>query len=90
MTNPFDLLDARLAKIESILTNWQQPKAAPAPQHPSKYLTARELATYLKRPIGSIYQMQHKGIINGVKMAGSSRLYYDIDVINAALENSNK
>lgn len=72
--------------IRKILTN--QP--APAPQLQSKYLTAHELAKYLKRPIGSIYQMQHKGIINGVKMAGSNRLYYDIDVINAAFKNSNK
>lgn len=77
-----DELTATISK----LTSTPQPEPLTGTK---RIATAQQLAKYLKRPISAIYQMEFKGQIKAQRMPNSRKLYFDLDQIDATLNNSN-
>lgn len=82
------LLLAKVDRLEKLVEGGLYPKKEPETTAGGRRIaTAKATAEYLNRPVSALYQMQHKGIISGVKMPGSRRLYFDLDQIDNTFKN---
>ncbi len=86
MPSAVGLILDRLAAIEKTISGKQTEFT---PTDSRRVVDAIGLAKYLKRPISAVYQMEHRGIIQALRMPGSRKLYYDLDAIDAALTTPN-
>ncbi|MDO8366898.1 MAG: helix-turn-helix domain-containing protein [Saprospiraceae bacterium] len=66
ITNPFEVLDERLAKIECLLTqisNQSLPQVVPAQMQHQDYLTRREVAEFLDICLTTVDHLSNAGIL---------------------------
>jgi hypothetical protein len=88
MSNIADRVTASVLAALSKKTN-AEPEMSMSGAGGKRIATAAATAKYLKRPLSAIYQMQHRGIISGIKMPGSRKLYFDLDQIDNAFQAVN-
>jgi excisionase family DNA binding protein len=62
MSNPFDVIEAKLTKIESILSDLlRNPEGSPPPAEPEEiFLTVKEAANFLKLSVPTVYTLMSK------------------------------
>lgn len=93
MSNPFDLIDVRLSKIESLLLDIKQgdlagPKKTPASQDQPKqepFITAKEAAEYLGVSPITLHGWKSKGIVPSHRI--NTRIRYKISELDAAMKS---
>jgi excisionase family DNA binding protein len=62
MNNPFESIDARLSKIESLLHQFKElPLESATQSKEDEFLTTEEAAKFLKIAVSTIYALNHKG-----------------------------
>lgn len=70
MSNPFDLIDARLSNIESLLLDIKhKPNDGPPRPDPEEFLSVREAASFLKFSVNTMYNIIHDKRIPFMKSA---------------------
>lgn len=75
MNNPFELIEARLSTIESLILDIkQQPKTVESSKQPEQLLTVQEAAQFLNLSVPTIYSKVSKGELPVMKR--SKRLYF--------------
>lgn len=75
MNNPFDLIDARLSKIEELLLDIKHPKIVSAsPTIPEKkYLTREEAANLLDVSLHTLNKWTKEGRVKGYRIGSRVR-----------------
>ncbi len=89
MQNPFQIIDARLSNIESLLLDIKHKPQAPATagSNSKAVLDIDEFCDYTGLAKQTVYKMTGKGLIPHSKRG--KRLYFDQEQVNAwLLENS--
>lgn len=89
MNNPFEIIDARLSNIESLILELKlQPKQTPPFEDPDQLLSVQEAAQFLSLAVPTIYNMVHKGELPVMKR--SKRLYFSRTELMAYLKQGRK
>jgi excisionase family DNA binding protein len=88
-TNPFELIDARLASIENLLQELKQVPPAGVIQPTEELLSVQQAAEFLRLSVPTIYAMTSKGELPFMKR--SKRCYFSkSDLINYLKEGRQK
>lgn len=75
MSNPFELLEARLTSIENLILDLKHnPQQATPAQAPDQLMTVQETSLLLGKKINTIYTLVSKGLIPVMKQG--NRLYF--------------
>lgn len=75
MTNPFEVIEARLSNIETLLIDLKhQPQTVDTTDQPEKLLTIQEAAEFLSLTVPTMYSKVSKGELPVMKRA--KRLYF--------------
>lgn len=81
MTNPFEVIDARLTNIESLLLDLKHPSIPLEPKDkPKPFLTVDGVASLLDIAKATVYTKHSKGELPGGSKRGK-RLYFDRETI---------
>jgi excisionase family DNA binding protein len=93
MNNPFEVIEARLSSIESLILDLKhKPTKVEPTEQPEQLLTVQEAANLLHLTVPTIYSKHCKGELPGVCKQGK-RLYFDrqtiIDWIKQGRKKSN-
>lgn len=85
MTNPFEIIDTRLARIETLLAELHKTQAT-KPKTPEKtdYLSVTEAARFLGVSNGSIYRYVMTGILPKRKFG--NKLYFPKTMLEQLIE----
>lgn len=87
MTNPFEVLEARLSNIESLLLDLKHPTPSQKPPEPEDDLmTVEEAAQFLDLSVATIYTKTSKGELSFMKMKRGKRIYFSRKELIAYLE----
>jgi excisionase family DNA binding protein len=77
MNNPFDVIEARLSNIESLLLNLKQPQQKVEPTDQSEQLLSiQKAAVFLNLSVPTLYSKVSKKELPVCKAPGSKRLYF--------------
>jgi excisionase family DNA binding protein len=92
MNNPFEVIEARLSNIESLILDLKhQPEKSNQQDSSEKLLTIKEAAELLSLTVPTIYSKVSKGELPVMKR--SKRLYFSqlelLDYLRAGRKNSN-
>ena len=75
MSNPFELLEARLTSIENLILDLKHnPQQATPAQAPDKLMTVHETAEFLGLQPNTVYSNVSKGLLPAMKQG--NRLYF--------------
>jgi len=75
MNNPFEVIEARLSSIESLILDLKhKPHKAEPTEQPEQLLTIREAAEFLSLKVATMYSKVSKGELPVMKR--SKRLYF--------------
>lgn len=74
MNNPFELIEARLSSIETLILDLKQPTKVEPTEQPEQLLTVQEAAHFLNLTVPTIYSKVSKGELPVMKR--SKRLYF--------------
>jgi excisionase family DNA binding protein len=74
MTNPFEVIEARLSSIENLILDLKQAKKVETTEQPEKLLTIQEAAEFLSLTVPTMYSKVSKGELPVMKR--SKRLYF--------------
>lgn len=89
MNNPFEVIEARLNTIETLLLDIKhRPKGEPEAQEAEKVLTVKEAAAFLSLSVPTIYGMISKGELPVMKR--SKRCYFSKMDLIAYLKQGRK
>ena len=82
MSNPFDLIDARLSNIETLLLDIKHnPQLTDSQPETDELLTVQDTAKFLSLSVATVYGLIHKGEIPVMKR--SKRCYFSkVELIN--------
>ena len=88
MENPFEVIEARLSDIESLILGLNQPKQDEATKQSEQLLTVRETAKFLKLADSTIYSKVSKGELPVMKRG--KRLYFSTSELMQYIKEGRK
>jgi excisionase family DNA binding protein len=89
MNNPFEVIEARLSDIESLILDLKQPKQEHPPTKQSEqFLNVRETAKFLKLADSTIYSKVSKGELPVMKRG--KRLYFSTSELMQYIKEGRK
>ena len=88
MANPFDVLEEKLTRIETLLVDLTNTPKQETPPPPPELLTVEEAADFLKLTVPTIYSKVSRGELPVMKR--TKRLYFDRDQLTDYIRKGQK